>query len=66
MRRMTLIVMTASIIAAGIGIVAMLAHLSANPKRDSNDKPAIAAVSPIEIMREHGKNLPPAKTVDPF
>jgi hypothetical protein len=58
--------MTASLIAAGIGILAMLTYVAAGPKRDSNGKPAIAAVSPFEIMKERGKDLPPAEIADPF
>jgi hypothetical protein len=66
MRRMTLVIMAASFIAAGIGILAMLTYVTAGPKRDSTDKPAIATFSPFELMKERGKDLPPAKTVDPF
>ena len=66
MYRMTLVVMTTSLIAAGIGILAMLTHVAADPKRDSTDKPAIATVSPLEIMKERGKDLPPAKNAEPF
>lgn len=66
MRRMTLVAMTASFVAAGIGILVMLTYVAAGPKRESTDKPAIATVSPFEIMKERGKELPPAKTADPF
>ena len=66
MRRMTLVVMTTSLIAAGIGILAMLTYVAADPRRVSTDKPAIAAVSPLEIMKERGKHLPPAKSAEPF
>lgn len=66
MRRTTLVVMTTSLIVAGIGILAMLTHVAADPKRDSTDKPAIAAVSPLEIMKQNGKNLPPATNAEPF
>ena len=44
----------------------MLTHVAADPKRDSTDKPAIATVSPLEIMKERGKDLPPAKNAEPF
>ena len=66
MRKTTLVVMTTFLIAAGIGILAMLTHVAADPRQDSTDKPAIAAVSPLEIMKEHGKNLPSAKSAEPF
>jgi hypothetical protein len=66
MRRTTLAVMTASFIAAGIGILVMLTYVNAGPKRDSTGKPAIATVSPFEIMKERGKDLPAAETADPF
>jgi hypothetical protein len=66
MRRMTLAVMTTLLIAAGFGILAMLTHVAADPKRDSTDRPAIATISPLEIMKEHGKNLPSATHADPF
>jgi hypothetical protein len=66
MRRMTLVVMTTSLIAAGFGILAMLTHVAADPRQDSTDKPAIAAVSPLEIMKARGKDLPPATHADPF
>jgi len=66
MRRTTLVVMTTSLIVAGIGILAMLTHVAADPKRDSTDKPAIAVVSPLEIMKHSGKDLPPATNAEPF
>jgi hypothetical protein len=66
MRRMTRVVIAASFVAAGIGILVMLTYVAAGPKRDSTDKPAIATVSPFEIMKERGKELPPAKNADPF
>jgi hypothetical protein len=66
MRRMTLFVMTASFVAAGIGLLVMLTYVTAGPKRDSTEKPAIATVSPFEIMKERGKELPHAKNADPF
>jgi hypothetical protein len=44
----------------------MLTYVAANPERTSTAKPAIAAVSPLAIMKEFGKDLPPAKSVDPF
>jgi len=66
MRRMTLIVMITSFIAAGIGILTMLTYVTADPERASTEKPAIATMSPLEMMKEHGKNLPAAKNVDPF
>jgi hypothetical protein len=66
MRKTTLVVMTASLAAAGIGILVMLTYVAAGPKRDSSDKPAMATVSPFEIMKERGKELPPAKPADPF
>jgi hypothetical protein len=66
MRRMALVVMTALFVAAGIGILVMLTYVAAGPSRDSTDKPAIATVSPFEIMKERGKELPPAKNADPF
>jgi hypothetical protein len=66
MLRMTLVVTTASFVAAAIGILVMLTYVAAGPKRDSSDKPAIATVSPFEIMKQRGKELPPAETADPF
>ena len=66
MRRTTFVVITASCVAAGVGLLVMLTYVTAGPKRDSSDKPAIATVSPFEIMKERGKELPPAKTADPF
>jgi len=66
MRKMNFVVVTGSLIAAGIGIWAMLTYVAANPERASTAKPAIATVSPLEIMKERGKDLPPAKYVDPF
>jgi hypothetical protein len=55
-----------ALIMAGIGLSAMLTYVAANPERTSTAKPAIAAVSPLAIMKELGKDLPPAKSVDPF
>ncbi len=66
MRRMTLVVITASFVAAAVVILVMLTYVTAGPKQDSTDKPAIATVAPFEIMKERGKGLPPAKNVDPF
>jgi hypothetical protein len=55
-----------ALILAGIGLSAMLTYVAANPERISTAKPAIAGVSPFAIMKEIGKDLPPAKSVDPF
>lgn len=66
MRKTTLVVVMGSLIAAAVGIWATLTYVAANPERASTAKPAVATVSPIEIMKELGKNLPPAKDVDPF
>jgi hypothetical protein len=55
-----------ALILAGIGLSAMLTYVAANPGRTSTAKPAIAGVSPFAIMKEIGKDLPPAKSVDPF
>jgi hypothetical protein len=60
------IVATGFLIAAGIGIWAMFAYVAADPERAAAAKPAIAAVSPLEMMKAHGKNLPPADNVEPF
>jgi hypothetical protein len=64
MRRKTLVL--AAFIIAGIGLSAMLTYVAANPERTSTAKPAIAAVSPLAIMKELGKDIPAAKNVDPF
>jgi hypothetical protein len=55
-----------ALIMAGIGVSAMLTYVAANPKQTSTAQPAIASVSPLAIMKELGKDLPPAKSVDPF
>jgi hypothetical protein len=55
-----------ALIMAGIGLSAMLSYVAVNPKTTSAAEPAIAAVSPFAIMKELGKDLPPAKSVDPF
>jgi hypothetical protein len=55
-----------ALIMAGIGLSAMLTYVAVNPKPTSAAEPAIASVSPFAIMKEVGKDLPPAKSVDPF
>ena len=64
MRRKTLVL--AAVIIAGIGLSAMLTYVAAHPQRTSAAKPEIAALSPLAIMWERGKDLPAAKDVDPF
>jgi hypothetical protein len=55
-----------ALIMAGIGLWATLTYVAVNPKPTSAAEPAIASVSPFAIMKELGKDLPPAKNVDPF
>jgi hypothetical protein len=66
MRKKTLVAVIGALIVAGIGLSAMLTYVAANPERTSTAKPAIAAVSPLAIMKELGKDLPAAANVDPF
>jgi cytoskeletal protein RodZ len=66
MRKQTLVVVTGILVIAGVGIWAMVTYVAANPERASTAKPAIATVSPFEIMKERVKDLPPARYVDPF
>jgi hypothetical protein len=66
MRKIALVAILGSLVAASVGIWTMLTHVAADPGRASTAKPATAALSPIEIMKERGKNLPPAEIVDPF
>jgi hypothetical protein len=66
MRRTTVVVMIGSLVAASVGIWAMLTYVAADPGRATTAQPATAALYPIEIMKERGKNLPPAEIVDPF
>ena len=66
MRRMNLIVLTAAVIAAGIGISITLVHVVAKPETSSGVAPSIANMSPLEIMKERGKNLPTATNAEPF
>jgi hypothetical protein len=66
---MTLAVITAVVLAAGIGIWTMLAHVGAEPEiasTVSTGDPAVAKISPLEIMKERGKDLPTTKNGDPF
>jgi hypothetical protein len=64
MRKRTVLIGT--LIAAGIGISAILTYVAAHPTRVSTAKPAIATMSPLEIMKQRGKDLPPAENVEPF
>jgi hypothetical protein len=64
MRKMTLVVVAAALIAAAIGIWATL--VPTDPGTASTGKPSIAALSPFEIMERHGKDLPPGQSGDPF
>jgi hypothetical protein len=66
MRKQTLVVVSGVLIIAGIGIWAMVTYVAADPERAATAKPAIATVSPLEIMKERVKDLPPASYVDPF
>jgi cytoskeletal protein RodZ len=66
MRKTTLVIMMGSLTAAGVGIWAMMTYVAADPGPASAVKRATATVSPIEIMQERGKNLPPAESVEPF
>jgi hypothetical protein len=63
---MSLVAMLGFLIAASVGIWAMLTHVAADPGRASAAKPTTAAMSPLEIMKERGHNLPPEKTAEPF
>jgi hypothetical protein len=66
MRRMNLIVVTAAMIAAGIGISITLVHVVAKPETSSGVAPSIANMSPLEIMKERDKDLPTATNTEPF
>jgi hypothetical protein len=66
---MTLAVITVAVLAAGIGAWTMLAHVAAEPEivsTVSTGDPAVAKISPLEIMKERGKDLPTTKNGDPF
>jgi hypothetical protein len=66
MRKITLVAAAAALIGAGIGIWAALAHVGTISATSSIDKPATAAMSPFEIMRKPGKELPAGQSADPF
>ena len=66
MRKITLVIVTVVLIAAGIGIWAASAYVVNNPETTSTGKTSTAAMSPFEIMEKHGKNLPPGQSGDPF
>jgi hypothetical protein len=66
---MTLAVITVAVLAAGIGAWTMLAHVAVEPEivsTVSTGDPAVAKISPLEIMKERGKDLPTTKNGDPF
>lgn len=69
MRKMTLSLVIAALIVAGIGTWATLRHLPNKPETvatGSIASPSIATMFPLEIMKERGKGLPAAKNVEPF
>jgi hypothetical protein len=69
MRKTTLAVVAVLLVAAGIGIGKMLAHVAAKPETvstGSRGEPAVANIAPLEIMKERGKDLPTSRPVDPF
>jgi hypothetical protein len=63
MRRMTLVAIITVLIAASIGIWNTRANVAPQP---GTGAPAIAAMSPLELMKERGKNLPAGINADPF
>jgi len=69
MRRMNLALLTAALIGAGIGTWATSRYLAAKPDTVATGQvgsPSTAQISPIEIMKQRGKDLPTAENVDPF
>ncbi len=66
MRKTTLVAAAAALIAAGIGLWAAVAHIATNSATASTDTPATAAMSPFEIMKKTGKELPAGQSGDPF
>jgi hypothetical protein len=66
MRKMTLVAIVVVLIAAGIGIRGVLVHVAATPETSSTGAPAIAAMSPIEVMKDRGRGLPSSQNGDPF
>jgi hypothetical protein len=66
MRKTTIAAAAAALIAAGIGIWAALAHVATISTTASTDEPATATMSPFEIMRKPGKELPVGQSAEPF
>jgi hypothetical protein len=66
MRKITLVAAGAALTGTGIGIWAVLAPVATISATSSIDKPATAAMSPFEIMRKPGKELPVGQSADPF
>jgi hypothetical protein len=69
MRKSTLAFGIMVLIAACVGAWAMLRHVAAGSNAVAASpagSPSTANMSPIEIMKERGKDLPAAKNADPF
>jgi hypothetical protein len=54
------------LIAAGIGIWKMSPRSSAKVDAVSTGDLSLARMSPLEMMKEHGKTLPSAGNIEPF
>jgi hypothetical protein len=65
-RKATLLVATLVLIAAGIGIWKMSPRGAAKADAVSTGDLSLARMSPLEMMKEHGKALPSARDTEPF
>jgi hypothetical protein len=65
-RKTTLVVSTIVLIAAGIGMWKMSPCGAAKVDAVSTGDLSLARISPLEMMKEHGKNLPSAGNTEPF
>jgi hypothetical protein len=65
-RKTILVVSAMVLIAAGIGIWKMSPRGAAKANAVSTAEPSLARMSPLEMMKEHGKALPSARDIEPF
>jgi hypothetical protein len=65
-RKTILLVATLALIAAGMGIWKMSPRGAAKVNAVATGDLSLARMSPLEMMKEHGKALPSAKDIEPF